>query len=272
MTAHDDAPGGGPSAGPSAAPPPPRAGRWTWDPHQRLRDAIDRARSPEFHLPEKVRFEMRRKVLHVLTAVLAVPLLLLLPFYVAFTLAVTGILVVSLTWGIERKRIPAELKGPLHEPLAEVLQKTRRPHEDFPWSPVLYTLSLIIIGVAHQFFGLSWAIAFGAYAILGIGDAASALVGVAYGRRKLAWNRKKSAEGTLAGLVAGFLAGVVMASVPYAFAGLVIPPLILPVVLVGATAGALAETIPNVEDNFVVPLAAAAAMWAAALALGVPLP
>lgn len=248
------------------------AGRPRRDPAARLREAIERAAAPDFQLPEKVRFEMRRKVLHVLTAVLAVPALLLLPFWISLALAVTGIVVITLTWGIERKRIPPELKGPLHDELAEVLHKTRRPHEDYPWSPVLYTLSLIIIGVAHEFLGLSWAIAFAAYAILGIGDAASALVGVAYGRTKLAWNRKKSAEGTLAGLVAGLLAGVVMASIPYAFAGLAVPLLILPVVVIGATAGALAETIPHVEDNFVVPLAAAAAMWGAATALGVPLP
>lgn len=249
--------------------PPARAKR---DPTSRLREAIERAKPPDFQLPEKVRFEMRRKVLHVLTAIVAVPMLLLLPFYYALGLALIGIIVVSLTWAIERKRLPPEFKGPLHEPLAEVLHKTRRPNEDFPWSPVLYTLSLIIIGVAHQFFGLSWAIAFAAYAILGIGDAASALVGVAYGRAKLLWNRKKSAEGTLAGLAAGFLAGIVMASIPYVFVGSPVPPLLLPVVIVGATAGALAETIPDVEDNFVVPLAAAAAMWGAATLLGVPLP
>lgn len=248
------------------------AGRPRRDPTARLREAIERARPPDFQLPERVRFEMRRKVLHVLTAIVAVPALLLLPFWIALGLAVAGIVVIALTWGIERQRLPPRLKGPLHDEVAQVLQRTRRPHEDFPWSPVLYTFSLILIGVAHEFFGLSWAIAFAAYAILGIGDAASALVGVAYGRAKLAWNRRKSAEGTLAGLAAGFLAGLVMASVPYAVAGLAVPLLLLPVVLIGATAGALAETVPGVEDNFIVPLAAAATMWGAATLLGVPLP
>jgi dolichol kinase len=247
-------------------------GRWRRDPQERLREAMERAKLPHIDVPPRVRFEMRRKTLHILTAIVAVPMLLLLPFYVALGLAVTGIVVISLTWAIERKRIPQEFKGPLHDEFAQVLQKTQRPGEDFPWSPVLYTASLIVIGVAHEFLGLSWAIAFAAYAILGIGDAASALVGVAYGRHKLAWNRKKSAEGTLAGFLAGLLGGLVMGSVPYAFAGLVVPPLIIPVVLVGAAAGALAETIPRVEDNFVVPLAAAAAMWGAALVFGVPLP
>jgi len=249
------------------------AGPWRRDPEAALRRAVERAKAAgHIEVPERVRFELRRKVLHVATAVLAVPLLLLLPMFVSVILALTGILVMTLTWGIERRRIPPEFKGPLHDEFAQVLHKTRREHEDYPWSPVLYTVSLLLIGAAHTFFGLSWAIGFAAYAILGIGDATSALVGVAYGRRKLAWNRKKSAEGTLAGLAAGFLAGMVMASVPYAFAGMPVPPLILPVVLLGATAGSLAETIPRVEDNFAVPLAAAAAMWGAAMVLGVPLP
>jgi dolichol kinase len=73
-------------------------------------------------------------------------------------------------------------------------------------------------------------------------------------------------------MIAGFLAGIVLASVPLIFLGVVLPPLLLVVVFVGAVAGALAETIPRVEDNFVVPLAAAATMWAAAMALGVALP
>ncbi|HET6404083.1 MAG TPA: hypothetical protein VFH78_05510 [Candidatus Thermoplasmatota archaeon] len=246
--------------------------RWRDDAAARLREAIERARPTDIKIPEKVRFEMRRKVLHILTAIVAVPMVLLLPFWLALGIATVGIAAIAMTWAIERQRIPPEFKGPLHDPLAQVLHKTRRPHEDFPWSPVLYTLSLILIGIAHEFLGLSSALAFAAYAILGIGDAASALVGVAYGRTKLAWNRRKSAEGTFAGLTAGFLAGVVMASIPYAFQGVPVSPLILPVVLIGATAGALAETVPNVEDNFVVPLAAAAAMWGAAAALGVPLP
>lgn len=246
------------------------AAPWRRDPQAALRHAIERARSPDI-LPQ-VRFEMRRKVLHVGTAIVAVPLLLLLPLYVSMTLALSAIVVITITWGIERRRLPAELKGPLHEPFAEVLNKTRRPHEDYPWSPVLYTLSLILIGLAHEFFGLPRAIQFGAYAILGIGDAASALVGVAYGRTKLAWNRKKSAEGTTAGMVSGFLAGMLMASIPFAFTGLLIPPLLLVIVFVGAVVGALSETLPGVEDNFVVPLSAAAAMWGMALLLGVPLP
>jgi len=226
-------------------------------------DAASRAR---------VRFEARRKVLHVVTAIVAVPVVLVVPYWLALVLAVAGLLVVYLTWAIERRRLPPELKGPLHEPLAHVLNTTRRPGEDFPWSPVLYTIALVLVTTAHQFLGLSWAIAFAAYAILGIGDAASALVGVAYGKRKLPWSARKSWEGTAAGATAGFLAGAVLGAVPFVLAGALIPPLFIVVVLAGAIVGALAETLPHVEDNVVVPLASAATMWLVALALGVTLP
>jgi dolichol kinase len=218
-----------------------------------------------------MRFELRRKVLHVLVAVVAVPALLLLPFGLVLGLALAGILVIALVWAIDRRYVKPDARLPqLHAPFQAVLRATRRPGEDFPWSPVLYTTALIVIGLAHVLLGLPWALAFAAFAILGLGDAASALVGVAYGRTKLAWNRRKSWEGTAAGFVAGFLAGLLMASIPYIFDVAPVPPALLGVVAAGAAAGALAETIPRVEDNLVVPLAAAAAMFALASAIGLP--
>ncbi|GEM_PF-200475 len=220
-----------------------------------------------------MRFELRRKVLHVMVAVVAVPAILLLPFGLVVAAALAGIVVITLVWAVDRRYIKPDARLPrLHAPLQKILRATRRPGEDFPWSPVLYTAALVLIGLAHVWWGLSWAIAFAAFAILGLGDAASALVGVAYGRRRLPWNRKKSWEGTGAGFVAGALAGLVMAAIPFAFKGVVVPPPFFAVVLAGAAAGALAETIPRVEDNLVVPLASAATMFGLATALGLALP
>lgn len=235
-----------------------------------LQRAIERAAGRPVQVPERVRFELRRKAIHVAAAILAVPVLILLPFLVAVAIAALGIFVTAMTWAIERRRLPREFAGPMHDQLAQVLQTTRREGEDFPWSPVLYTVSLILIGLAHELFGFPWALAFAAYAILGIGDAASALVGVAYGRHKLPWNRKKSFEGTGAGVAAGFMAGVFMGIVPLVYAGMLVPPLFPLVVFAGALAGMLAETVPGTEDNFVVPLTAAAAMFLVASLLGLP--
>lgn len=240
-----------------------------------LRRAIERAEHARAALPQvppNVKFELRRKALHVFTAVVAVPLLLFVPLLPLLGLSLLGIIVITFTWAIERRRLSRRFAGPLHDEMARVLSTTRRPGEDYPWSPVLYTVSLMVIALAHQYAGLSWAIAFAAFAILGIGDAASALVGVAYGRRRMPWNPRKSMEGTTAGLVAGFLAGSFLGSLPYVVDGMAIPPLFYGVVLVGATAGAVAESLPRVEDNLVVPLAAAGGMFALAVALGLPLP
>lgn len=240
-----------------------------------LRRAIERAehaRETLQQVPPRVQFELRRKALHVATAVVAVPLLLFLPLVPLLALCAVGVIAITMTWAIERRRVSRRFAGPLHDELAHVLASTRRPNEDYPWSPVLYTVSLVVIALAHAFLGLSWALAFAAYAILGLGDAASALVGVAYGRQRLPWNRRKSLEGTAAGLAAGFLAGSFLGALPYVVAGMAIPPLFYGVVLVGAMAGALAETVPRVEDNLVVPLAAAGAMFLLAGAVGLPLP
>lgn len=240
-----------------------------------LRRAIERAEAARDALPQvppRVQFEARRKLLHVATAVLAVPLLLYVPLLPLLGLSALGIVAITLTWAIERRRISRAFAGPLHDELAEVLDRTRRPGEDYPWSPVLYTVSLVVIALAHAYLGMSWALAFAAFAILGVGDSASALVGVAYGRHRIPWNRRKSWEGTLAGLAAGFLAGSLLGSLPYWVASMGVPPLFHAVVLAGSVAGALAESLPRIEDNLAVPLASAAAMFALATATGLPLP
>lgn len=238
-----------------------------------LKRAMDRAAGVVPPVSPAMRFELKRKILHVVVAIVAVPLLLVLPLPLVMSLGVAGIVGVTLVWALEQRRLRGHPRlAPLHKPFEEVLRATRRPGENYPWSPVLYTTALLLLGLAHARFGLSWAIGFAAFAILGLGDAASALVGVAYGRTRLPWNPKKSVEGTAAGFVAGSLAGLVMASIPFAFALLPIPPLFFGVVLLGALAGALAETVPRVEDNFVVPLSAAAVMFGLATALGLGLP
>jgi dolichol kinase len=82
---------------------------------------------------------------------------------------------------------------------------------------------------------------------LAFGDAASALIGKAYGRTKL-FGGRKSLEGSLAGFTAGFAAAVALGVRPGA-------------ALAAAAAGALVELLPTtpwINDNLWIPVVSAA--------------
>lgn len=220
------------------------------------------------HVPPRIQFEARRKAVHVTGAVVAVVAFILLPFLASVTLALLIVLVITVAHLVRRRRIkvapPIEM---LTDPIGEALELTRRPGEDFPWAPVSFVLGLTLIGSTTELAGLDKAFAVAAFGILGMGDAASALIGIAWGRHKLPWNRRKSWEGSAAGLVASFLSAVLLASVAFSVRGVVFPVEWLAVALAGALAGTLVETVPRLQDNFFVPLAALAAMLAAARVL-----
>lgn len=237
---------------------------------ERYTEIVDEARRSMPQVPERIKFEARRKLVHVGASLAGVVVFLLLPFGWAIAFACFVIAVISLAHFVRRKRLkvaPALEKAT--EPIGDLLDQTRRPHEDYPWAPVSFTLALMVVAAAVTFAGIPRSFAFAAFGILGVGDAASALIGVAYGKHKLPWNRRKSWEGTSAGALAGYLAALVFAGVDHAVRGEVLPFAWLALGGVGALAGAGAETFPNVEDNFVVPLAALAAMVLAGMGLGV---
>lgn len=220
----------------------------------------------------RMRFEMRRKSFHVALAILAVPVLLFLPFVWALGLALLVMVAITVTHYVNRKKIDVDMPDiwmeVVHEPLARALESTRRPHEDFPWAPITFGIALILIGTVVEFTDVREAYAFAGFAILGIGDAASALIGVAYGRHRLQWNKGKSWEGSIAGILAGWLSAALLAGVDYSVRGEVFPPEWFGIALVGALVGAAIESIPNVQDNLFVPLGALAAMIGAGAALG----
>jgi uncharacterized protein (TIGR00297 family) len=110
-------------------------------------------------------------------------------------------------------------------------------------------------------------IAAAAWGILAAGDGFATIVGRAVGRRPLPWNHEKTVEGTLAFILAGSAAGVLLAlwvrpsisPAPSIAFGLVAP-------VAAAIAAALVETIPvKLDDNVSVPGSAAAVLWMASL-------
>lgn len=236
-----------------------------------VRSAVENRKERIRHtIPASVVFELRRKGVHIATAVVAVPALLLLPIWWAVGLATAAILVISATYVLsERGHEPqTPVASEVHEGVDRILEETRREGEGFPWASVLYTASLALVAVASELGGIPLSYAFAAYGILGMGDASSALIGVAYGTTPIPWNEDKSLQGTAAGLVVGYISGLLLALLYYVYHGQVFPAPLFGVVAVGTVAGMLVETLPRIQDNFAVPIAAFATMVGLGAALG----
>lgn len=236
-----------------------------------VRTAVENRKERLRHtIPASVVFELRRKGVHIATAVVAVPVLLLVPLWWAAGLATAAIAVISATYVLsERGHEPdAPVASEVHEGVDRILEETRREGEGFPWASVLYTGSLVLVAVASDLGGIPLSYAFAAYGILGMGDASSALIGVAYGTTPIPWNESKSLQGTAAGLAVGYISGLLLALPYYVYHGQVFPAALFGIVAVGTVAGMLVETLPGVEDNFAVPVAAFGTMVALAASLG----
>ena len=92
--------------------------------------------------------------------------------------------------------------------------------------------------------------------VLALGDSASTLGGVAYGRHKLPYNRDKSIEGSVSGFTAAFIGLILLTSLPAVVA------------LAAAVVGIVTESLPlGVDDNLTVPLAAAFTAWILTVAI-----
>ncbi|PSG96917.1 hypothetical protein BRD56_08160 [Thermoplasmatales archaeon SW_10_69_26] len=219
--------------------------------------------------------EVKRKILHASAAVLAVPFLLLFDLLVGVLVALLGLALITLVWYLDDRG--EQLEGPVGEgqrALARTMDETMRPEEDFPRAPFYFVGGLILVAVLGDALTVPLSIAFAAYAILGIGDAASALIGKAYGSIPIPWNPDKSLEGTGAGLGAAYPWALMLANVyhlPFdrpSFTGEVTLPLhLIWIVLLGTIVGMLVETLPG-EDNLTVPLVSWGAMAGLAYLVG----
>jgi dolichol kinase len=237
-------------------------------------DARDRFQSP------RMQFEFRRKAWHILGAVAAVPILLVFGIAWALVVSAAAIAVIAMAWWMEVRRTrhgasraqgslnPLDPVGALTEPVGKALQSTRRSDETFPWASVTFLLALAAVGLVVALANLNLAYAFAAFGILGFGDAASAIIGVAYGAHRLAWNTRKSWEGIAAGALVGFLGAVVLAVAAYTYRGAVFPAPFLVIFGLAAVVGAFLESLPGLQDNWTVPVGSLATMILAARAFG----
>lgn len=220
--------------------------------------------------------EVKRKILHATAAILAVPFLLLFDLAVAVLVALVGLIVITVVWHLEDRG--RELEGPAghgQKAIARTMDETMRPEERFPWAPFYFVGGLVLLALLSNVLEVPLSLAFAAYAILGIGDAASALIGKAYGSIGIPWNPHKTLEGTGAGLGAAYPWALMLANVYHlplnrpSFTGEVTLPLHLVwIVLVGTVVGMLVETLPG-EDNLTIPVTSWVVMAALAFAVGV---
>lgn len=147
---------------------------------------------------------------------------------------------------------------------AHQLKSTRRETETFSWASISFLITLFV---------LAWTVpipvALAAAAMLAFGDGMSALVGRAIGRHKIWYNRRKSWEGSIGGLITGFLGALLLIQwyatdtgndYPFAYVAVVC--------LLGAAVAMFGESLPNVQDNVIVPVFAAVPMTIAWMALG----
>jgi dolichol kinase len=92
--------------------------------------------------------------------------------------------------------------------------------------------------------------------VLALGDSASTLGGVAYGRHKIPFNREKSIEGSISGSLAAFIGLVVLT------------PFSIVVTACASLIGMAVESLPlRVDDNLTVPIAASFSIWVLTVAI-----
>jgi uncharacterized protein (TIGR00297 family) len=186
--------------------------------------------------------ETQRQVEHMIPVAFAV-LLRWLPLWLAAALAA-----LSVVYGV--------VVSP------RIFRRTLREDElPLGFSPGKFTYGAVVLALIMIFRESGFHVVAGAWALMGIGDGMSNIVGRRFGRSKVAWNRDKSWEGAAAFVVFGALAAGLLIWLTSGSHG--IPQLSLVesllVALVAAIPAALVETLPNrwVDDNITVPVVGA---------------
>lgn len=210
----------------------------------------------DVHVPSLRPTNYKRNVFHVGWAALATATLWVYPQRDVLLPIIVFFLGSGLTMEVTRRAWPR-----VNDAIMSVLGPFAHPHE---WhrvnSATWYALSLFLLTWFNVFTASLIALV-----VLGVGDPAAAIIGRRYGRTKLVNGR--SLEGSLAFVAVGGTTAFVVLSLARPEIGLVAS---VAASLAGAVAGALAELFSRrVDDNFSIPLSAAAAASAVWWLMGV---
>ncbi len=189
--------------------------------------------------------ETRRKFLH-MSGVLFAPALVLIYENLGLTLAASALLLlVVLTYAFSEAYRRGS-KPPVVSIFIDLMEREEAKKLDpgkgvkmFFWGCLA---SLLLFGPVDI------RIVSTAIVVVALGDSASTLIGLRYGKHKINYNEKKSWEGALAGFLLAFAGAALQVDVPIAF--------------VGALAGMLVESLPlRLDDNLTVPLGSSTAIY-----------
>lgn len=115
--------------------------------------------------------------------------------------------------------------------------------QEFNTAPIFHAL-----GIAFTLLLFPAKIGYAAIAVLTLGDSSASIFGKKFGHRKMPFNRRKSIEGSIVGLVIAFLGAL-----------LFVEPL---TAIIGAGVGLFIEALPSpIDDNLTIPLVAGMAMY-----------
>ena len=228
---------------------------------KRLMDAYDALvtalRTYAVHVPDMRPTNHARNIFHVATAAFSLILLeYVFPLPVLVLVAGAFALV---GWSLEISR---RFSKPINNFCMVIFSKVAHPHEHHRInSATWYTSALVILALTgSQMLGAV------ALVVLGLSDPAASLVGRRWGRRVLINGR--TLEGTATFIVVGTVAALAALMIWHPPGGWVAA---LSLAFGAAVSGGLAELVcRRVDDNLVVPLAAAAGASVVAMILQIP--
>jgi dolichol kinase len=190
--------------------------------------------------------EVKRQVLHGSGVFIALFLLIIYDFFGGWMApAIILVTIISIAYGISflhrrGAKIPLLTKM--------ITDAERSKDKEFPGRGALRFFTGVLLTLL--IFRNSPVVVAAGVIVLALGDSASTLGGLAFGRHKIFYNKDKSIEGSLAGFIASFI-------------GLkFLLPLNIIVAAISSFTGLFVESLPlGIDDNLTVPVAAGIAAW-----------
>lgn len=196
--------------------------------------------------------ELERQLIHLFTGIFFIVFIYLTGGHALTLILLLLVFYLAVTYIILNEMLPA--------PLYTFLCRWGRPEKQN--IPLKGTI-LLACGIVLSLILFPREIVYASIAVVGFGDSVATIAGVTLGKHKLPYSEQKTVEGTLAGIIAAFIAAVVFVTPAQA--------------LVGSAGGMLLESIVGMQtikelnsqaalkfflnDNFLIPVFSGSLMF-----------